>query len=86
MAVAASSHHRGPGSITQKSQVGAAKQIPIRRCVTVFWEAMRVMRDCVLFLVKRQWGQTQSVCSLSIGGLGVLRASDWVPMVWSKVS
>ena len=55
------------------------------------------MRDCVLggetcqlkqceSLVKRQWGQTQSVCSLSIGGLGVLRASEWVAMVWSKVS
>ena len=39
MAVAASSHHRGPGSITQKSQVWAAKQITIPRCVTVFWEA-----------------------------------------------
>ena len=45
MAVAASSHHRGPGSITQKSQVGAAKQIPIRRCVTVFWEAKLVNFD-----------------------------------------
>ena len=39
MAVAVSSHHRRSGSITQKSQEGAAKQITILRCMTVFWEA-----------------------------------------------
>ena len=45
MAVAASAHHRSSGSITQKSQVEAAKQIPIQRCVTVFWEAKLVNFD-----------------------------------------
>ena len=45
VAVAANSHHRGPGSINRKGQVGAAKQISVRRCVTVFQEVKLVNFD-----------------------------------------
>ena len=45
--VVASSHCRSPGSITQKSQIRAAKQTPIWRYATVSQEGKLVNLDIV---------------------------------------
>ena len=42
-----SSHHRSPGSTTGESQIGAAKQIPIRRYLTVSQKAKLFNCDIV---------------------------------------
>ena len=45
--VAASFHHRSPGSITQNSQMWATKQTPIWRYATVSHEEKLVNYDIV---------------------------------------
>ena len=74
MAVAASSHHRSPGSITWKSQEGATKQTLIRRCVTVLAE-----RKVVKGADAEVMGADVEFVLLSIGGLEVCKvlASGW---------
>ena len=66
--VAASSHHRSPGSTTGESQIPASKQIPIRRYVTVSQEAKTYQLRYCKSLVKRQWGQTQKACFCLLKG------------------
>ena len=59
--------------------MGTAKQIPIRRCVTVFQEGKLVNFDIVNLLGEKTMGVDAECILLSFGELGVCNvlASGW---------
>ena len=80
-----SSHHRSPGSTARESQIRAAKQVPIRRYVTVSQEAKLFNCDIVNPRPKGDRGRC-SMCVFVFWRAGsVVCASEWVAIAWSKV-
>ena len=76
--VSASSHHRSPGSNTQKSLIQAAKQIPIGRYATVS-QGTKLINWILWTLDKKAVGADAEYALVSIGGLGMsyMLASGW---------